>query len=225
MIRRSLLGSLLCLFLCYPLYVKSQEKGSPPLSIIITMQPIELLFAKPIEKLSYLLRSHPFTAGIFVAYEGLIRTFDANDRIVFPRKHAQDALVFFVTPTIVPITIRGNIVERLMFTDPKKSALYTLVRKKHPSGYFFWEVKEGKVPKNKIIPPHVITLCAHKEDIYVPEGIFITTGGPNLVTPPIFLQEHHDGLQNLSPLQIMRHFAQPSEIRKYQRDRYAVISY
>lgn len=230
---RSLLLCVLVLFSCYSLLSKPQAKEQPSFSIILTLLPAELLHASAAAKIAYFTRPKPFYSGVFVSYYGYMETFDTNDRIVFPRKTAKDEITCIVTPEIVPVVFEGNVVDRLMFTSLKTTALYKLTRLKDAkSNFYFWQVKKGTPPKNRVIPLDAITFCAHPQDIIIPEGnvstfegIYLTSGGKTLELPIFFWQPQNDGLPHLSPINFLQHFARLEKWYKYQKDRYALISF
>lgn len=163
--------------------------------------------------------------GLYATYEGFVDTFDENDELMFPRKHAEDEITLVVSRSILPVIIKGNTVEYFVRQKKAPIAYYQLKRfKDKDTKDFFWKTEKIESPKSSIIPLHAIVLCANPDELIIPEGFTKTFGGPHLILPSIYPTKHIKRTINaLSFLKINKYFEPVHLTYKIQQDRYAAL--
>lgn len=164
----------------------------------------------------------PFS-GAYITYYGSVTTIDELGKAIFPRRGNDEEVTLVVTKGIRPIVIQGNTVEQLKRKKKTAAAYYLFKRTTNENGCF-WEVSKLPLPENRVIPPLALILYARPEDIFVPEGVFTASCGPDLVLPTIYPTRKFNGYLNaLSFMKISKYFAPIHKTYKYLKDRYAVM--
>lgn len=129
--------------------------------------------------------------GVFTTYLGFVDVLSIDHFAIFPLKHAGDTITLIVVKRMYPITIEGQTVERFIRKKNEPVAYYQMRRfKDDQSNDMYWETKKVEAPRDLTIPPHAVVICAHPNEIFIPEGISTAIPGPHLYLPEIFPTHH-----------------------------------
>lgn len=154
--------------------------------------------------------------GFHILFAGFSDTIDVNREARFPRYIQEDEIQMIITRKLIPVVIRGNTVEYFLHDTNYDIAYYTLKRMHDPEKNIeYWNVEKKDIPQNKKIPASALIIFAEPNEIIVPTGKTIATGGPNLVLPPIYTNEKTDKDYNaLSFIKINRYFDPIEQVTK-----------
>lgn len=211
------------------MHAKEQEPRAKSSLYIITINvvPSNLHEATGWKRLLPITAIDPVYGGFFATYAGNAATFNADGSLVFPRRHATDKITYLITPEIIPVILRGQTVEYLAFDPELPSACYEFVRMEDKkTGVFVWKVTKVPSPKKEKLDPYTVIFCAHPDELIIHEGIFLTSGGQNLLMPTIYWKENPHEIEHLSSfVRINRYFQNPfAPLKMHQKilaDRYS----
>jgi len=158
-------------------------------------------------------------SGIFFTYGGYLAISDLNGQVTFPREHAAPEITLLITNNIIPIMMLHNTVAHWKIENNIPVKVYKVKRKEDKeSESFIWDVKRIKPPENNIISNNTIVIMANPKYIIVPTGITVTSSGPQLTLPNIYVRNGinkvHSSLYTLG----IKHFFTPTE-KKYKKDK------
>lgn len=158
-------------------------------------------------------------SGIFVSYFGYMATSTKGGEIMFPRKHQDPSFSLLICNNPEPVFMLQNTIHHWQIAKKSKFSFYTIKRKNDAqTKSYFWEVKKTSPPKNKHLPINSIVVFADPDDLYVPEGITLTSKNPQLFLPPIYAKPSESAPRNaLAALQIRTFFDPISRIYNVEK--------
>ena len=74
---------------------------------------------------------------------------------------------------------------------------------------YYWQVAKAPVSTKRIIPLHSIVLFAKPKNVYIPQGITLTTNNPQLILPTVYTKPQLDDVKNALLVMNMKLFFQP----------------
>jgi len=136
------------------------------------------------------LRQDAPTAGIFCTYAGFLTASNLIGQVTFPRKHEAPELTIIVAKKISPMIMAGNTIHHWEIAPDTPARSYHLEQKQDPeTELWYWDVTPSEIPENGIIRVQSILIFAKPKNIFIPEGISLTTDGPNLVLPAVYTKK------------------------------------
>lgn len=137
------------------------------------------------------------TSGIFCSYDGYLATSDLNGQVILPRKQKDRFLTILVTKSVAPIVMLENTIHHWEVSNRDVAKMYELERKYDKAARIdYWTTKEIEIPKDNIIPKQCIIIFSHPKYIYLPEGITISSEGPQLILPNIYVRKNIENTTN-----------------------------
>lgn len=129
----------------------------------------------------------PSLSGFLAAYGGYMDISDKDGEIIFPRHQAAAKIYVALAPAIKLVQVKGNTFSHQEFEFGDESKLYVFERKIDRNKTTYWNVKETKIPKDKKINPITIVIFANPNNMYIPQGDFISEESGNLILPTIYV--------------------------------------
>jgi len=176
-------------------------------------QELEAKLKKPGKIARHTIRSltnSNIVAGIYVTYGGYLDVSDVNGEIRFPRKHKEAKVILVITTKITPIMMVGNTIHHWEFEEGTPVSLYSVERKQdEETKLLYWDVKAIPAPENNRLPLESLVVFGKPKDVYIPEGITLTTEGPQLLLPDIYVKKGIKQYERALYLLNLKHFFGP----------------
>jgi|SaaInlLV_10m_DNA_2_1039722.scaffolds.fasta_scaffold00141_27 hypothetical protein len=163
-------------------------------------------------------------SGFVVLYGGYVDYSNSDGRIAFPLKHAESKVYVVVTPNIKPKRVYSHTVAHLEYKLPDKKTpvkIYLFERKKDAKleNTFYWHVEEQSKPENKMINSISVILLTNLENIYIPEGDFMTSDNTNLVLPNIYVVGNIKTEHSIFNFMDIEHYFEPIEVNEKKENK------
>jgi hypothetical protein len=163
-------------------------------------------------------------AGVYATYRGWCAHSDYHGQITFPRVSSCPDLLVLVTRGLYPVLTLDTTVHHFIVRPGEPGQAYHLHRHEHtPERPALWSVKKVPLPENRVIPVDALVLIALPEQIYLKEGCFPTSTGPNLFLPVVYAQHPTLGINALYFLNVNRYFSPITFAWRYGKDRFAAL--
>lgn len=137
------------------------------------------------------LTRHYSIAGIFSTYFGFLQVSNANGQTTFPRKQSKPSLQVVITNKITPVMMFANTISHWELETGTPAAMYTYeLKTDEQTKLLYWDVKKAALPENNQIDSiDSIVIIAKPKNVYIPEGITLTTEDANLILPDMYIKK------------------------------------
>ena len=162
--------------------------------------------------------------GIFCTYAGFLSLSNGIGQVTFPLKHNEPKLSIIITDKIHPMLMAANTIHHWEIPIDDTASQFDIERKEdEETGLTYWDIRKQTPPANRIIPTQSILLFAKPNNFFIPEGISLTSNGPNLVLPTIYARRSIDIATNaIHALAIRQFFDSVRAERKLQGKMYQI---
>lgn len=161
--------------------------------------------------------------GILASYRGFLEVSDEQGQISFPRIHEKPGLPILFTHKITPIMMLGNTIHHWELEDDAPAVQYYAERFQDPTTkQYLWNVKQVDLPKNRRVGLDALIIFIKPKNIYVPEGVSLTSNTPNLILPPIYVKKGAKRTAETLYLLNLKHLFGPiHQLHSRKPDRYS----
>jgi hypothetical protein len=163
------------------------------------------------------------THGMYFLYAGMVARSDSNGQVIFPRKHAQDTIDLVITRTIRPVFLRGNIIHHFVISEKGDAQRYKLTRSSSQIPPL-WHIEKEEISPSTRISPLALIVFAKPDHVVIPLVDTVTTAGPNLVLPYIYVSPTAtNSLNALNFIKVSKYFMPVKASYRFMPDRYGTI--
>lgn len=145
--------------------------------------------------------------GFVAFYKGYIDYSNKDGLISFPLKHINSRLYIAITPEIEIIKIKGNTVSHFKKEQNVPLQIYMLDKQHDENNIAYWKIYKLINPEEQEIQENTLILLTNPDNIFIPEGDFITPETIQMILPNIYVigNINHENIL-LKSLDIKRFF-------------------